>query len=118
MKIISDISKKTINFVEEDKDQQYFVEFYFCFVDNGNLPVIFDNLSFGMLIKDSDGQTLHSFIEPKENFEYNRTDQDYLFSYEVRNFSANVEYTINVWCKNNDNEWEKEFPLIFPENLN
>ena len=116
MKLVSDISTKSWQKINEESDNQIFLQLLFCFRDNGELPVNFNNLSFGASIKQEE-EILYSFIEPEPNFVYDSTDQDFIFVFVANNLEANTEYVLNVWSINNQEKWEDSFILTFPELL-
>jgi hypothetical protein len=114
MKLISDVTKKTWKRVDEQRDNPFFLEILFCFKDNENLPVSFNNLSFGASVLEKEN-VIYTFSEPQENFSYEYTDQEFIFSISLENFELEKEYILNAWSINNEEKWEDSFIIKFSE---
>lgn len=76
------------------------------------LPVTFDNLSFGFTIS-KDGATLADKSYPREGVRYVSTDQQYISNDRV-DLAADDEVTLEVWMVNAGARFEATTLLIVP----
>lgn len=107
LQIIIDISKKDISF---DINDLYFcpVHLFFGFRTNGNLPVKFDNMTFGYTISSlCSSPDLVSFVQTKSYPGYIETNSEYS-QHETITLCEEKEYELTVWCYNNKERFSKK----------
>lgn len=112
MKFTADITTKTWSFDEEELANSY-IDIKFAFRENGNLPVVFDQMAFGYsLVLNSENISEES--RPFSGMSYVSTDQDYIESFMVTGLIAGKEYTVNVWAENAGDIWQDSVNFILP----
>lgn len=112
MKLICDLSKKTWIKTEEDFD---FPEIKIGFTDNEKLPVIFDNLSFGVSIY-LNNKEIKSFVYPEKNkISYKSTDLELMpTDIILPDLKCDVSYRLHAWAKNAGEIISQDFELLIP----
>jgi hypothetical protein len=75
------------------------INYTFGFLKDSKVEVVFDNLSFGVVIKDGDVE-VHSQSFPPENVSYISSDQYILDSGFFDNLEVNKTYSLELWVKN------------------
>jgi hypothetical protein len=113
---IGDISKKTWKISGEWKDPSPW--FRIGFTDNGNLPVFFNKLKFGMKIFLNE-ELINEYYYPEENgievVEYSCTYEDVMpHHFFLIPAIAGMVYKINVWAENSEIFFEKNFKIMIP----
>lgn len=111
MKFVADIKKNTWELLEDSSGNSFFsLDIYFCFRDNGNLPVIFKDLSFGLYMRDGRG---FNYIKefPEGQSPYISTDQDYLKVCNIHSLIPENTYVLDLWAKNDGKLFEKSFDV-------
>jgi len=114
MKLLADITTKTWLIEEEEGQFPDAVMLSIGFRDNGNLPVTFDNMSFGYSVFDKKLEML-SEQHPSNDIAYIATDQDYIHSSYVGSLAGDKTYTVNVWAENGGEKWEDSFTFSLPK---
>jgi hypothetical protein len=112
MNFISDIATKSWSREETDEDS-FSVSIYVGFRNNGLLPVIFNDMTFGYSLK-KNNQIISTNENPPDGIVYISSDQDYISSYTVSDLIPDEEYTIEVWSKNSGEIWEESFNFTLP----
>lgn len=113
MKLIADIKTKTWLF-EEEEVFPYSTEIKIGFRNGGDLPVIFDNLSFGYYLT-SDNKIFSEKTKPEEETSYIYTDQECVEIFFIEKLMPKKEYMITVWAENSDQFWQESFTFSTPE---
>ena len=110
MKIFYDITSKEF-FIEED--ETFFVN-DFCFTDGENSTVIFNNLSFGIIIQKETEKILEETF-PKNDIQYLETDQQVLEHIYCEQIFMGEEYNYTVWVNNSGEKIENSFVRNVPK---
>lgn len=110
MLIVADTSQQTIDLSGTDTQDK---NLYFGFTDSDGLPVIFDNLSFGLSLH-RDGETLVEESFPQGGITYESTNQEFLVTVDLRVMRLGVSYALNVWVENAGARWEASFDVTLP----
>lgn len=112
MKFIADIVKNNW-FFDEEELSNYYIDIKIGFRNNGKLPVVFDQMSFGYSLMLGNNKISDDKMPP-ENVLYKETYEDFIHVFRVYDLIPQKEYTINVWTKNSDNFWDGSFSFILP----
>lgn len=113
MKFITDIKSKSWIYKEDEKFDFPIIQIDFGFTENNQLPVYFNNLSFGYKITSND-LTVSEGSMPPEGISYVSTDQEIVHSFEIGGIKPEIEYYITVWAKNDEEMWEKIVLFVMP----
>ena len=96
---------------QQVEDEPSVGEVSFTFLNNGELPVVFEDLHFGYSV--SSGETEFQSGEfPAEGVTYIRTDQEEIESVTLNETEPDTEYVVNVWARNAGVLWEGSFPFF------
>lgn len=112
MKIIADVSKKTWSIKDQSLGNTS-INGRIGFTKNGKLPVIFDNLSFGISVF-SDNEKVFEDSRPEPELSYESTDQECLYNFDIYNLNGGRKYVIQVWADNAGERWEGNFDITLP----
>lgn len=112
MRFTTDIVTKEWSFDEEDL-KNFYLDVKFAFRDNGKLPVVFDELSFGYSLKLNSKKVSEDSL-PLPGVTYISTDQDYVEGFLLPQLVGGKEYFINVWTKNAGDFWEYSTSFVMP----
>ena len=104
MKIFYDMTTKNFSVVEDGTSLYN----YFCFVDKNSNRIIFDNLNFGITIKDGKNTVVQESF-PKDNIQYVSTDQEVLEMMPSTTLLYNKDYQYHVWVENSGERSEHSF---------
>lgn len=81
------------------------IKINFGFRKDTQLPVYFNNLSFGYKITNND-LTIYEDSMPPEGIVYISTDQEIIHIFEIEKIKLGLEYYITVWAENDGERWE------------
>lgn len=110
MKLTADITERSLDLTGyEDSGKML----YFGFTDSDGLPVVFENLSFGVSLQRSK-DTLVAVSFPQEGIVYESTDQDFLVAVDLGVMRLGVEYLITAWVENAGQRWDASFDVTLP----
>lgn len=110
MKLTADITERSINLTGfEDSSKML----YFGFTDSDGLPVLFDNLKFGLALA-RDGESLAEESYPQDDVVYESTDQEFLVAVDLSVIRLGVEYVLAAWVENAGERWEASFDVTLP----
>jgi hypothetical protein len=112
MKIIADISKKNW-LIKDDELQGTSINASIGFTKKGKLPVVFDNLFFGVSVF-SENEKIFEVSRPQPNTSYYSTDQEFLEIFSIDNLYEGRKYSIHVWAENSGEKWEEVFEVTLP----
>jgi hypothetical protein len=85
---------------------------FFGFVSD-KIPVLFNNLSFGIILKQNN-EVLYTASFPKQSIEYLSTDQEFVEVIRLE-LQSNKQYVLDMWCKNSDNISNNSYNFTSPE---
>lgn len=89
-----------------------FVDIFIGFEAENN-PIVFRNLSFGITVL-RDGQDFFTTLFPKHGISYISTDQPFVETIRLE-LMQNTEYTLSVWCKENETLTDTTYTFTTPE---
>jgi hypothetical protein len=113
VKILFDIG--TQSFIkEEDLEENYSLNFYFGFRDNGNLPVYLNNANFGYVLLDQNIE-IEKNDNPLNGLVLISTDQNFIFNKKFENLVPLKEYSLIFWSENSNIRKEETFTFILPQ---
>lgn len=112
MKFISDITKKEWS-VEKEDLESFRISLKIGFRDNGNLPVIFNKMSFGFYLTDENERIVDETFPP-EGVEHISTDQEILDIFYIDYLYPDKEYILTIWSKNDNDSWQYSEKIILP----
>lgn len=111
MIVIADISQKIFTLNSADNQDK---NLYFGFTDSDGLPVMFDNLTFGVSV--SEGSTLvQEATFPQNGLVYESTDQEFLVDLQLSSVKLGRQYSLKAWVSNAGETWEQSFDLLLPK---
>jgi hypothetical protein len=107
MKAICDLKNKTWT-VDTEVPGIIFIGFV-----DGNETVVFDNLSFGVIVKDEEENVFEDSF-PKNDVVYISTDQEDVEFVNIFNLELGKEYSYTLWAKNAGKEITHTFTFTEP----
>lgn len=109
--ITYDIGSENVS-IEDFLDDTPSCEIYFAFRENGNLPVVFDGLTFGVLIS-INGDLYQELKYPSANIRYISTDQFYLTT-EMIDIRPGDTVLLEAWAENAGRRMEHSYEVLLP----
>lgn len=111
MIVIADIDQKNIALIGADTQEKHL---YFGFRKNGELPVVFDNLTFGLSVSENSVVVQEENL-PANGIVYESTDQDFIEFISLNAVRIGRPYSLTVWVENAGVRWEQQFDLLIPK---
>lgn len=113
MIITGDIANKTWSTQGLDAHDKS-LSLYFCFNDNGNLPIVFDNFGFGYTLY-LGKKKVSEQKRPHEGMSYVRTDQEVLELFIEDNLAPEKTYKLSLWAENGGEIWQQDVEFTMPK---